>query len=114
MSKNIAYCGLDCSACPALIATVNNDDALRTKVAEQWSKDYGAEFKAEDINCDGCVGKDGRHVGYCNVCEIRLCGVKNEVENCAHCKDYSCEKISSFHANVTEAKSTLDEIRKGL
>ncbi len=114
MQNNIAYCGLDCSVCPAYVATVNNDNALRAKVAEQWSKDFGGEFKAEDINCDGCVGKDGRHMGYCNVCEIRLCGEKNEVENCAHCNDYSCEKLSSFHEGTAEAKSRLDEIRMSL
>jgi hypothetical protein len=112
MSKNIAYCGLDCSVCPAYVATVNNDDALKAKIAEQWSKDFGGNYKPEDIECDGCISEAGRHSGYCSVCEIRLCGVKNEVENCAHCKDYSCEKLSAFHAGVTEAKNTLDGIRK--
>jgi len=33
MNEFIAYCGLDCEKCEARIATMNNDDALRQKVA---------------------------------------------------------------------------------
>ena len=38
MNKYIAYCGLDCEKCEARIATVNNDDSLREKVAKEWSE----------------------------------------------------------------------------
>ena len=34
VNKYIAYCGLNCEACEARIATVNNDDKLRAKVAK--------------------------------------------------------------------------------
>lgn len=34
----IACCGLDCEACEARLATISNDNALRAKVAEEWSK----------------------------------------------------------------------------
>ena len=34
MNDYIAYCGLDCEGCDARIATANNDDALREKVAK--------------------------------------------------------------------------------
>ena len=33
MNEYIAYCGLNCEACEARLATVNNDDALRQRVA---------------------------------------------------------------------------------
>lgn len=114
MQNMIAYCGLDCSVCPAYIATVNNDDAARAVVAEKWTKEFNMQFRPEDISCDGCTGRDGRHVGYCSMCEIRICGIEKAVENCAHCKDYSCVKISGFHENVAEARCNLEEIRKSL
>ena len=38
MNEFIAYCGLDCEKCEARIATMNNDDALRQKVAKEWSR----------------------------------------------------------------------------
>ena len=38
MNKLIAYCGLNCDTCEARIATINNDDNLREKVAKKWSE----------------------------------------------------------------------------
>ena len=49
MNEYIAYCGLDCESCEARLATVNNDDALRRRVAKEWSELNGAEITAEMI-----------------------------------------------------------------
>ena len=54
MNEYIAYCGLNCEACEARLATVNNDDALRQRVAREWSELNGVEITAEMINCVGC------------------------------------------------------------
>ena len=43
MNEFIAYCGLNCEACEARLATMNNDDALRRKVAREWSELNGVE-----------------------------------------------------------------------
>ena len=112
MEKIIAFCGLDCSVCPAYVATINNDDAARAKIAEEWGKSFNVQMKVEDVNCDGCLSRDVRHIGYCAMCEIRKCGIGREVDNCAHCPDYSCDKVSVFHSQAASAKETLDEIRK--
>ena len=34
MNEYIAYCGLDCETCEARIATANDDNELREKVAK--------------------------------------------------------------------------------
>ena len=36
MKEFTAYCGLNCEVCEARIATVNNDNQLRKKVAMEW------------------------------------------------------------------------------
>ena len=46
--KMMAYCCLKCDECEAHIATINNDDELKAKVAKEWKK------KPEDIYCEGC------------------------------------------------------------
>ena len=38
MNNYIAYCGLECEACEAHIATINDDNELRMKVAREWSE----------------------------------------------------------------------------
>ena len=54
MKDFIAYCGLDCETCEARQATINNDDALRRKVAKLWSELNRAEITPAMINCTGC------------------------------------------------------------
>jgi hypothetical protein len=114
MDEMIAFCGLTCTQCPGYLATQNDDDDARRKVAEEWSKEFKAEIKPEDINCDGCIVTDGRHIGYCSMCEIRKCGLGRAVENCAHCADYACDKLEKFLSQVPDARKTLEGIRGGL
>ena len=113
-TKTLAVCGLDCAACPCFIAYKTNDQALRVKTAAEWSKGFKVELKPEDINCVGCLKLKGVHVGHCSQCEIRACGLKRKVANCALCPDYaSCDKINKFLANVPPAKANLEEVRRG-
>ena len=52
MNEYIAYCGLNCEACEACLATVNNDDALRQRVAREWSDLNGVEITPEMNACE--------------------------------------------------------------
>ena len=111
MERIVAYCGIECSKCPAFIAKKENNDELRKKTAEEWSKQFNETITPESINCDGCIST-GQHISYCNVCEIRKCGLEKKVENCAYCDDYICENLDKWFKNVPDAKNRLDEIRK--
>lgn len=114
MGKIIAFCGLDCSVCPAYMAYKTDDDELRTKTAEKWSKEYGADMKPEDIDCAGCLETEGPHIGHCGECEIRKCGQIKGVANCAYCDEYACDKLIKFFEMVPTAKETLEQIRANL
>ncbi|MBN1141696.1 MAG: DUF3795 domain-containing protein [Deltaproteobacteria bacterium] len=107
----IGYCGLDCEGCGAFIATRNNDDALRVKVAEEWARLYNAPIKPEHINCTGCKSA-GVKTFYCEqLCEIRKCAVKKSVDTCAACSDYPCPKLDEVLRMAPQAKATLDGLR---
>ena len=97
MRKMVAFCGLHCSECRAYRATQNNDNAQRIKTAEIW-RQYGHLFKPEQINCTGCKSKGKLNFDYCNVCEIRKCGLEKNVKNCAYC-NHVCEKMAKFSYN---------------
>ena len=111
----VAICGINCLGCPAYIAEKTDDNELREKTAKEWSS---PEFsvKADEISCDGCTELDGTLFKHCNVCEVRLCGLDKGVANCAHCDDYSCEKLEGLWNmfNLTEPKEILDGIRSNL
>ena len=107
----IAYCGLDCGQCEASIATRNNDDALRAKVAEEWTRLYGAPIKPEDINCTGCRSA-GVKTYYCDqLCEIRKCAMMKSVQTCADCADYSCSALDQILQGAPQAKANLEALR---
>ena len=112
MDKMIAYCGLDCSECPAYIATIEDDDEKRKDLAEKWSTD---EFPLEpkDVNCKGCTEKT-EVMSFCRDCDVRECAAVNEVKNCAHCSEYPCSKLDKIFKMDAGAKERLDEINSGL
>lgn len=114
MERVVAYCGIICSDCPTFKATKADDDAERRRVAELWTKQYGREYKAEDINCDGCLTEGARIFGYCETCKMRTCARERNVETCAHCEDYACEKLATLFREYKPAKEVLDEIRASL
>ena len=109
MDQIIGYCGIVCTDCPAFIATKNNDDALRKEVAEKWTELLESDYQPEDINCEGCHS-NVLNCKYCLHCEIRKCGLTKNIQNCAYCGDYPCDKVTEFHKHVPEAKTLLDKI----
>lgn len=114
MEEMIAFCGLACHECPALLATKANDDVKRAEVAQLWSKQFNADIKPADINCDGCHS-DGENIfDHCKVCEIRKCGKEKGINNCAYCDEYSCEKLEMVFNMMPDAKIRLDDMKSKL
>ena len=109
MNRYTAYCGLDCESCEARLATVNNDDALRRKVAALWSELNSVEITAEMINCSGCR-IDGVKTPYCDsLCPIRVCAREKEFETCGACPERKrCEKLGAITRNNPEALCRLE------
>lgn len=108
----IAYCGLNCEKCPAYQATQDDDQALREKVAVEWSKEFNWELTAYDINCDGCQSVEGAHFSYCFECPMRPCAMKRSLSTCADCAEYPCEDLEKFLDLVPVAKAVLESIRE--
>lgn len=108
MKPFIAYCGLDCDNCEARLATVNDDDELRRKVAGHWSELNGVEITPAMINCAGCR-LEGAKTPYCDsICPIRQCALNKGVETCGACAEIeSCDKVSMIIKNNPEALRNL-------
>ena len=108
MKNFIAFCGLDCETCQARIATIQNDDSLREKVARLWSDLNGVEITPEMINCSGCR-IDGVKTPYCDsLCPIRQCALSRKVETCGDCGEMeSCEKLGAITGNNADALKRL-------
>ncbi|SFQ49642.1 Protein of unknown function [Lachnospiraceae bacterium XBB1006] len=108
MNRYIAYCGLNCEACEAYIATVNEDEELRKKVAKEWSEMNQVEITPEMIHCEGCR-MDGAKTPFCDsLCQIRQCALGKKVETCGQCGEMeTCEKVGMIIGNNEEAYRNL-------
>lgn len=107
----IAACGLDCSGCPAHLATINNDQALREKTAHEWSALYKAKIEAPQINCMGCLSEGDIHFGHCAVCAVRACAGEKGLANCAPCADFPCQDLEQILSFAPEARQNLERLR---
>ena len=111
MEKIIACCGLNCAACEARIATITNNNELRTKVAEEWKVRYNVPgILPEMINCTGCR-EDGVKIGHCEQCEIRKCAISKDFQTCADCGEMElCAMLRNIHQYVPDALKNLKSL----
>lgn len=112
MEKIISICGNICSDCAAFKATMEDDDLKRKETAEEWSEMYSTGISPEDISCEGCTTAGGKKFNYCEVCEIRKCGMEKNVKYCAHCGEYVCGKLEEFFQMVPKNRETLDKLKE--
>ena len=110
MDELIACCGLDCSACQARKATLNDDNALRQKVAKEWSELNGVTITADMINCVGCRAK-GVKTPFCeSLCQIRICALSKGFTTCGDCQTMDgCLVVGQVHSTNGEAKARLQK-----
>ena len=110
MKDNIGYCGINCESCEARIATINDDDELRTKVSKLWSELNDIEITPEMINCTGCRVEGVKTIFCDSLCPIRQCALEKKVETCGNCPEMEkCEKLEMIFENNNEAYENLKE-----
>jgi hypothetical protein len=106
----LSFCGIDCSICPAYIATQANDIEKLTSLAQEWF-DGATDYTI--ILCDGCKSTN-RIMKWCGECPTRDCAIERGHENCAYCDDYGCEKLLKVFEMSEDARVNLEQIRATL
>ena len=92
MARLYAYCGLDCSECPAYKATQSKDKKELEALLEEWdSPDY--PLTVENLACDGCSADSKRVFKFCGECPIRQCAHPKGYATCADCPDFPCSLL---------------------
>ena len=106
MESIVAKCGYRCDLCPAYESNLKSD-ADKKRMCDAWARYIGLEIPPEQIQrCPGCAisGADP-------TCTVRPCAIEKNVENCAHCKQFGCDKLKSKMNFIEEnVKVDLTEI----
>jgi hypothetical protein len=90
-----SYCGINCNKCKLYIATITNDDEMKTEAANEWSILYKRDFRKEEMVCKGC--KSDTLFVLCSQCGITPCCIGRGIDNCEDCDIFHrCERIQEF------------------
>lgn len=108
MKKLIGYCGIDCEKCDVYIATKNNDQELRKKTAEYWSKLNNVQIPVEAMYCTGCR-MDGVKTVYCDkMCQIKKCAEQKKKNCCNECEAWqNCPTLKMITEHNSDAMDNL-------
>jgi len=107
----ISYCGLLCNECPIFIATAENNEQAKERIAKEFSGER-MQFTKEDMNCYGCFHEETKNNKMCGGCEIRICAEDKDVENCGCCSDYPCDHVETYAEAGSDNRNRLDSISK--
>ena len=105
----IGACGLLCSECEAFLATQANDGAEIEAIAAKWTAQYGVAIEPGSVWCDGCMTTGPHRCRHAADCEIRACVVQRDLQTCADCTHYTCDKLEAF-LDRTAAYGTRDRL----
>ncbi|PKQ62230.1 hypothetical protein BZG02_13000 [Labilibaculum filiforme] len=110
--ERIAYCGVNCSNCPAYVATLKGQENVRIKIAALWS-DKENQYDACEISCKGCHEPWGKKFRHCAECKVRACARKKLIATCAECSEYPCNQLKELLETLNNkiVRANLDELR---
>jgi hypothetical protein len=106
MNAPFAPCGIDCGICQVYIATQNNDSEARKRLADEFYNKHGNAIDPETLLCDGCAS-DGRHIGFCAMCQIRACAMEHGFATCAECPEFPCSKGQFIWTSNSQSLANL-------
>lgn len=92
-NKNLlSPCGLYCGVCGIYVATRDSNESLQKKLAAT----YGT--RPSKTACRGCMQPEPAECLFqlCNSCLIRACARDKDLNSCAQCDAFPCNKIDTF------------------
>ena len=105
MGQLIGKCGYRCDLCPACLPNIKSD-ADKQRMCDALAKYFGLEMSPEEFSgCGGCV-KEGGDPN----CGVRPCAIEKGVENCAHCEEFACDKITAGMSYVEQKVKDLSSV----
>jgi len=103
-------CGINCQDCEAYIATQNEDLEVFKKHQANIREQFGKDIPIEELHCDGCMA-NGRKIGFCDQCQIRICCIQRGYQNCSECADLPCEKGSFIWVEGSQSLANLKSLQ---
>ena len=105
--ERIAYCGVNCSACPVYLTSQEEKEMVKKRITRLWPDKYH-HYEASDFTCKGCQEPWGKKPTHCQECEVRECARKKLYSTCAECANYPCIKLQNVYKRLDKNVSRVD------
>ncbi len=119
-----AACGTYCGACPAYLATHDEDEPRRVTLRRRSSTGTAEAQRGippsnwmDGLRCDGCLS-GGVLAGHCQRCDIRVHALNTLRDSrCAACEELPCHRITNLvnmghYRHRQEYLPNLEQIRE--
>ena len=90
-STALSRCGFRCDLCLAYAPNITAHPENRQVLSDGWFKYFGFRIDPAKIHCEGCLSLS---VTLDDTCPVRPCVIDRQLENCAACQQYACEKLA--------------------
>lgn len=92
MEEILSLCGMRCDLCLAYRPNLERHPENRQVLSDGWFKYFGYRVPTDEIECDGCFPDGGPTLD--SSCEVKPCVTKRNLETCAGCEEYICDKLA--------------------
>lgn len=94
MEPILSFCGMRCDLCLAYKPNIIAHPENRQILSDGWHQYFGFRIPPEEIDCSGC--RDTANQTLDKECPVRPCVIERELDHCAQCGDYVCEKLQGI------------------
>lgn len=105
----LTKCGYRCDLCLAYKENVEKQDQ-RAILSGGWYDIFGFRIEPENIFCEGCVSCESPILIDKN-CPVRPCVISKNLETCAECEEYICDKLKG---RIVEKRNFEEKLKRNL
>lgn len=101
----ICFCGYDCSKCRTYIATLNDDNDMRSSISQYYKSELNIDIPIEKLYC--LSGRSDTIMEACNGCPFTKCCHDKNLNSCSECPQYPCAMIADYEEKYVNKSNQL-------
>ncbi len=106
MQPVISLCGMRCDLCLAYQPNIAAHPENRQILSDGWHTYFGFRIPPEQIECNGCFPNGEMTLD--STCQVRPCVTERQLDNCASCEAYICDKLDQILVSFDEMQAKFD------
>lgn len=104
----ITRCGYRCDLCLAYQPNIEKNPENPKILSDGWYQYFGFRIEPDNLHCDGCMSSNKNDINLIDKeCPVRPCVIEKELNNCANCENYICNKLKGRIVSVEKIEEQI-------